>query len=120
MIFSFHIDYILVRKRFRNCIKQCKTYPGADIGSDHTPLIAEQCQESSEPEKKWQQLKESINYANESAPKLERKTKKVWMTEEILTKMEERKKAKSTSAYKPKNKEIQKLCKKRKRCMVQQ
>ena len=34
------IDYILVRKRHRNCIKQCKTYPGADIGSDHNPLIA--------------------------------------------------------------------------------
>ena len=34
------IDYILVRSRHRNCIKQCKTYPGADVGSDHNPLIA--------------------------------------------------------------------------------
>ena len=33
-------DYILVRKRHRNSIKQCKTYPGADIGSDHNPVIA--------------------------------------------------------------------------------
>ena len=34
------IDYLLIRKRHRNSIKQCKTYPGADIGSDHNPLIA--------------------------------------------------------------------------------
>ena len=33
------IDYILIRKRFRNSIKQCKTHPGADIASDHNPLI---------------------------------------------------------------------------------
>ena len=34
------IDYILIRHRYRNSVKQCKTYPGADIGSDHNPLIA--------------------------------------------------------------------------------
>ena len=34
------IDYILIRHRHRNSVKQCKTYPGADIGSDHNPLIA--------------------------------------------------------------------------------
>ncbi len=33
------------------------------------------------------------------------------MTDEILQKMEERKKAKNTSSYVEKNKEIQKLCK---------
>ncbi|KAK7907147.1 hypothetical protein WMY93_015759 [Mugilogobius chulae] len=33
------IDYILVNARFRNCIKQAKTYPGADIGSDHNPVV---------------------------------------------------------------------------------
>ena len=33
------IDYILIRKRFRNSVKNCKTYPGADIGSDHNPLV---------------------------------------------------------------------------------
>ena len=33
------IDYILFRKRFRNSVKNCKTYPGADIGSDHNPLV---------------------------------------------------------------------------------
>jgi len=31
--------YILINKRFRNCVKQAKTYPGSDINSDHNPLI---------------------------------------------------------------------------------
>lgn len=33
------IDYILVNRRFRNCFTSVKTYPGADIESDHTPLV---------------------------------------------------------------------------------
>lgn len=33
------IDYILIDKRYRNGIKGVKTYPGADIGSDHNPVI---------------------------------------------------------------------------------
>lgn len=32
------IDYILLDKRYRNGIKGVKTYPGADIGSDHNPV----------------------------------------------------------------------------------
>jgi hypothetical protein len=35
------IDYILVNNRFRNSIKRVTTYPGADIGSDHNPLVAD-------------------------------------------------------------------------------
>ena len=33
------IDYVLINKRFRNCEKQAKTYPGTDINSDHSPVI---------------------------------------------------------------------------------
>ena len=33
------IDYILIKDRFRNCIKQARAYPGADIGSDHNPVV---------------------------------------------------------------------------------
>lgn len=33
------IDFILVHKRYRNSFKSVKTYPGADIGSDHNPLV---------------------------------------------------------------------------------
>lgn len=34
------IDYILINKRFRNSVTSVKTYPGADIKSDHNPLVA--------------------------------------------------------------------------------
>ena len=33
------IDYILINKRFRNNVKQVKIYPGADINSDHIPVV---------------------------------------------------------------------------------
>ncbi|XKL64613.1 hypothetical protein PGB90_004699 [Kerria lacca] len=35
------IDYILVNKRFQNSIIRTTTYPGADIGSDSNPVIAD-------------------------------------------------------------------------------
>lgn len=34
------IDFMLVNKRYRNSITSIKTYPGADINSDHNPLVA--------------------------------------------------------------------------------
>ena len=34
------IDYIMIDKRYRNGITNCKTRPGADCGSDHNPVIA--------------------------------------------------------------------------------
>ena len=34
------IDYIMINRRFRNSIRRCKTYPGADINSDHNPVKA--------------------------------------------------------------------------------
>lgn len=34
------IDFILINKRFRNFMSRVSTYPGADIGSDHSPVIA--------------------------------------------------------------------------------
>ncbi|MGX9987587.1 reverse transcriptase domain-containing protein [Soonwooa purpurea] len=33
------IDYITINRRFRNAITHCKTYPSADCGSDHRPVI---------------------------------------------------------------------------------
>ena len=32
------IDYIMIKQRFRNCVKQARTYPGADINSDDNPV----------------------------------------------------------------------------------
>lgn len=34
------IDFILINRRFRNCIKSTKTYPGADAHSDHNLLCS--------------------------------------------------------------------------------
>ena len=39
-IYRRQIDYIMIRKRFRNTLRQVRTYPGADIGSDHNPVVA--------------------------------------------------------------------------------
>ena len=33
------IDYILINEQIRNNVKQVKTYPGADIDSDHIPVV---------------------------------------------------------------------------------
>lgn len=35
----YQIDYILVRKRFRNQVRRCKTYPGANVDNDHNLLM---------------------------------------------------------------------------------
>ncbi|KAJ2942978.1 hypothetical protein O0L34_g15168 [Tuta absoluta] len=37
----YQIDYIAIAKRWRSCITNTKTYPGADCGSDHKLLVAE-------------------------------------------------------------------------------
>ena len=33
------IDFTMIKKRFRNNVKQGKAYPGADINSDHNPVV---------------------------------------------------------------------------------
>lgn len=33
----------MVNKRFRNCIKKVRTAPGADIDSDHNPVLMDIC-----------------------------------------------------------------------------
>ena len=140
------IDYILVSQRYRNSLKQVKMYPGADVNSDHNPVIAkleiklknirqfkrkEQLdlnllkQESIrnkynvevrnkyellvnqdqvlEPndqlniENKWNIFKTSILTAlQKTLPKKVNDKKKIWMTDEILVKMSERRKFKNS------------------------
>ncbi|XP_060533769.1 craniofacial development protein 2-like [Cylas formicarius] len=34
------IDFIMINRRYRNAVVSCKTYPGADIPSDHNLLLA--------------------------------------------------------------------------------
>lgn len=33
------IDYIINDSRFKNCVKNVKTFPGADIASDRNPVV---------------------------------------------------------------------------------
>ena len=40
------MDYILVKHRFRNSVKDVQTLPGADIDSDHNLLVAKICTRS--------------------------------------------------------------------------
>ncbi|CAF4868095.1 unnamed protein product [Pieris macdunnoughi] len=37
------IDYIAINSRFKNSIKSAQTYPGADINSDHNPVVVKMC-----------------------------------------------------------------------------
>lgn len=34
------IDYVMINNRYRNIIKSIKAYPGADVSSNHNPIIA--------------------------------------------------------------------------------
>ena len=36
----FQIDYILVKQRYRNSVKNSRTYPGADANTDHNLVMA--------------------------------------------------------------------------------
>lgn len=64
----YQIDYIMTKQRFRNQVKQCKTYPGADINSDHNLVIME-------TQLKYKTLKKSrsIKQQNLKMPKIEEK-----------------------------------------------
>lgn len=35
------IDYVMINKRYRNCVKKAQTFPGADIRSDHNPVVVD-------------------------------------------------------------------------------
>ena len=156
------IDYILINDRFRNNVKQVKTYPGADINSDHIPVvmklkiklkkmekpkvreqfdlqllkeenykkeynveirnaysklsnqtIEQTPEDQNDVEKKWGIIKESLNTSLRTVlPNKHAMKKKPWMTDDILMKMEERKKCKNIDSdkYKQLNKEIEKIC----------
>ena len=57
-IYRNQIDFILINKRFRNAVKQARTYPGADVGSDHNPLMIKMNIKLKKPEEKANQQME--------------------------------------------------------------
>ena len=34
------VDFIAISKRYKNGVLNCRTFPGADVGSDHEPVLA--------------------------------------------------------------------------------
>ena len=130
----YQIDYILVRQRYRNSVKNSRSYPGADADTDHNLVVMKinvmlkkiiktsmkrkwdmkrlktneaafsrsvedsiQGKEGSSVESRWKDLK---NWVLKIAKRhvgyqKGRRIKKPWVTEEMMTKMEERKKWKS-------------------------
>lgn len=142
----YQIDYILVQKRYRNCVKNARSYPGADICSDHNLVLAEVCVRlkrtakgkkkeeididklkvtgtSVELEKifvknlggkettlcvdeKWENIKNSLKKAAKETlgVKKGKRKKKEWITEEMLEKMNERRKWKNVSTEEGKRK----------------
>ena len=164
------IDCILINKRFRNCVKQAKTYPGSDINSDHNPVIVkmkiqlkklnktnrkqqldfsllknnsyaaiyniekrnrfdalhieeleQQFDEEEHIEDIWCKVKESIITITKGLLFLRtKKNKQTWMTDEILSKMDEWKAHKNVDRdkYSQLNKEIINDCRKAKDILV--
>jgi len=152
----YQIDYIMVKQRFRNQVKNCKTFPGADIDSDHNlvvmkcnlklktlakkkqsnKLATERLKEENiraeyqrmtnelvsntrrEVEEEWKDIKEGLQKAAKNViGNYKRKSRKPWITEEILNIMEERsqlknsKKEENQIKYKQLRNEINRKCK---------
>ena len=36
----YHLDYIMIRSRYRNTVRNCHSYPGADLNSGHNLVAA--------------------------------------------------------------------------------
>src|SRR4029077_7080220 len=153
------IDYILCDKRYRNGVRNSKSMPGADCGSDHNPvvvtiqiklkrikkpkkvmkwnlgklndynirhdyqskldaqLLEKRIHELDDVDKLWDKMKENItDNAEEICGREEVQMKQRWMTSNILTKMEERRKYKNIHTeegqekYKELKRCVQKLC----------
>lgn len=68
------IDFILIKERYKNSVKSVKTYPGADIDSDHNPLIAKI--ELKFKKTKPKTTKHSINVSSLKDPVVRQKTKR--------------------------------------------
>ncbi|KAJ8882023.1 hypothetical protein PR048_018511, partial [Dryococelus australis] len=134
----YQLHYILIQKRYRNCLKNAKAYPGAGINSDHNLVVGEiqvklkkvergkarerlnletlkdvskaseledrfmeKCQSDRDEEcinLKWIKMREGLmTSAIEVLGIRESKSiRKEWITENMLKKMEERRKWKNT------------------------
>ena len=60
-IYRNQIDYSLINKRLRNGVKQPRTYPGADVGSDHNPLMIRMIIKLKKSKKRQMNLQMELN-----------------------------------------------------------
>ena len=60
------IDYIMINQRHRNSVKQVGTYPGADIGSDHNPVIMTLSVKLKQPKKRKINAQLDMNMLNDT------------------------------------------------------
>ena len=60
------IDYIMINQRHRNSVKQVRTYPGADIGSDHNPVIMTLSVKLKQPKKRKMNAQLDMNMLNDT------------------------------------------------------
>jgi hypothetical protein len=135
----YQLDYIMVRQRYKNSVKNAHTYPGADADTDHNLLVmkmkmklkfvrrkrktkdkwnlaglaqqahiyqqnveselSHEVNSTTKPDERWKQLKKAIQQGAASSIGY-RKTssaKKPWVTEEMIQRMDERRKWKHQS-----------------------
>ena len=130
------LDYILMKHRFRNSVKDVQTLPGAQIDSDHNLQVAKvrtrlkkmirfqkirprwdleklyarrqrvqdtleeklgatDC-ESGNAEVQWKNIKECVlDTISDLASKVKKRARKPWITHEMISKMDERRKRKN-------------------------
>ena len=134
----YQLDYILVRQRFRNSVKNACSYPGADADSDHNLVVMIQSvklkqlkrrrkklqwdlqtleatvesfqnkvnekirdtkQDDVSIEGRWIMLKNAVLEAvkTEVGYKMGMEARKPWVTDEMIRKMDERRKWKNVS-----------------------
>ncbi|XP_026482140.1 craniofacial development protein 2-like [Ctenocephalides felis] len=145
----YQIDYIIVKNRFRNSVKDVNTFPGADIDSGHnllttdietklknirktgkkrqrwnlknlrnnkivvrremeTKLSGTNDREEA-VEKDWKEVKSVLlETLEDNVEKLEKVARKPWITQEMIKKMDERRKYKNTDPrmYRKMNNEL--------------
>ena len=56
------IDYIMINQRFKNCVKQARTYPGADINSDYNLVTFQVSSKIEENKKKSSTVTDRLHF----------------------------------------------------------
>ena len=60
------IDYIMINQRYRSSVKKVRTYPGADIGSDHNPVIMTLTVKLKQPKRRKMNAQLDMNMLNDT------------------------------------------------------